>query len=121
MVLTPASTGRRRITQRLLKIYIYGYLNRIPVQPAPGARCQRNLEVMRLTGRWHRTERPLPISGATVALAFRNLCRRFVVLCRELESCSHSHRGHRRQRKFKAVNRRPELHSGKIDDSAGRA
>ena len=35
----PAATGRPSYHPCvLLKIYIYGYLNRIPVQPAPGAR-----------------------------------------------------------------------------------
>jgi transposase len=50
--LTPASTGRPSYHPAvLLKIYIYGYLNRIQSSRRLERECQRNLELMWLTGR----------------------------------------------------------------------
>ena len=69
----------------LLKIYIYGYLNRIPSSRRLERETQRNVELMWLTGR-------LPPDFKTIAdfrndngEAIRNVCRRFVELCRELQ------------------------------------
>lgn len=48
----PASTGRPAYHPGvLLKIYIYGYLNRVASSRRLERECQRNLELMRLTGR----------------------------------------------------------------------
>src|SRR4029079_1385754 len=50
--MAPASTGRPSYHPAvLLKIYIYGYLNRIQSSRRLERECQRNIEVMRLTGR----------------------------------------------------------------------
>jgi transposase len=50
--LTPASTGRPSYHPAvLLKIYIYGYLNRIQSSRRLERECQRNIELMWLTGR----------------------------------------------------------------------
>lgn len=49
---TPASTGRPAYHPGvLLKIYIYGYLNRVASSRRLERECQRNLELMWLTGR----------------------------------------------------------------------
>jgi transposase len=70
--LTPAPSGRPSYHPAvLLKIYIYGYLNRIQSSRRLERECQRNLELMWLTGRLAPTSRPLPTSGATVAPASR--------------------------------------------------
>src|SRR5476651_1104546 len=67
-----AATGRPSYHPAvLLKIYIYGYLNRIQSSRRLERECQRNIELMWLTGRLALTSRPLPISGVTAARAFR--------------------------------------------------
>jgi transposase len=49
---TPAMTGRPSYHPAvLLKIYIYGYLNRIQSSRRLERECQRNVELMWLTGR----------------------------------------------------------------------
>ena len=48
----PASTGRPSYhPAMLLKLYIYGYLNRIQSSRRLERECQRNVELMWLTGR----------------------------------------------------------------------
>jgi transposase len=50
--MTPAMTGRPSYHPSvLLKLYIYGYLNRIQSSRRLERECQRNVELMRLTGR----------------------------------------------------------------------
>lgn len=49
---TPALTGRPSYHPGvMLKIYIYGYLNRVPSSRRLERECQRNVEMMWLTGR----------------------------------------------------------------------
>src|SRR5579862_560321 len=49
---TPAATGRPAYHPgTLLKIYLYGYLNRIQSSPRLEREAQRNVELMWLTGR----------------------------------------------------------------------
>ena len=49
---TPASTGRPSYHPAvLLKLYLYGYLNRIQSSRRLERECQRNVELMWLTGR----------------------------------------------------------------------
>ena len=49
---TPASTGRPSYHPSvLLKVYIYGYLNRVQSSRRLERECQRNVELMWLTGR----------------------------------------------------------------------
>src|SRR3954467_14795143 len=50
--MTPAATGRPAYhTSTLLKIYLYGYLNRIQSSRRLEREAQRNVELMWLTGR----------------------------------------------------------------------
>ena len=63
---TPAVTGRPGYhPATLLKIYIYGYLNRVPSSRRLEREAQRNVELIWLTGRWRRTSRPSPTSART--------------------------------------------------------
>ncbi|MGF6296383.1 transposase [Paraburkholderia youngii] len=49
---TPAVTGRPSYHPAvMLKVYIYGYLNRVPSSRRLERECQRNVEMMWLTGR----------------------------------------------------------------------
>ncbi len=60
----PAATGRPAYHPAvLLKIYIYGYLNRIQPSRRFERETERNVELMRLTGAWPRTSKPLPTSA----------------------------------------------------------
>ncbi len=66
----PATTGRPGYHPAvLLKIYIYGYLNRIQSSRRLEREAQRNVELMWLTGRLAPTSRPSPTSAATTAKA----------------------------------------------------
>ena len=67
----PAKTGRPSYHPAvLLKLYLYGYLNRIQSSRRLERECQRNVELMWLTGRLAPDFRPLRTSAATTAKAF---------------------------------------------------
>jgi transposase len=84
----PGSTGRPSYHPSvLLKLYIYGYLNRVQSSRRLEREAGRNVEVMLLTG-------PLVPDHKTIAdfrkyngRAIRQVCARFVALCRTL-TCS---------------------------------
>jgi transposase len=66
----PAATGRPPLHPAdLLKVYIYGYLNRVQSSRRLERECQRNIEMMWLTGASRRTSRRSRTSGATTAPA----------------------------------------------------
>ena len=65
----PEVTGRPSYHPSvLLKLYIYGYLNRVQSSRRLEREAGRNVEVMWLTGRLVPITRPLPISGGTMVL-----------------------------------------------------
>jgi transposase len=67
----PAETGRPAYhPAMLLKIYIYGYLNRVPSSRRLERETQRNVELMWLTGRLAPDFRPSPTSVGTTAKRF---------------------------------------------------
>ncbi len=104
--LTPASTGRPSYHPAvLLKIYIYGYLNRIQSSRRLERECQRNLELMWLTGRLAPDFKTIADFRRDSGTGIRNVCRRFVVLCRELKLFSQAIVAIDGS-KFKAVNNR---------------
>lgn len=79
-----ASTGRPGYCPTvLLKIYIYGYLNRIQSSRRLERECQRNLEVMWLTGRLTPDFKTIADFRKDNAAAIQQLCSRFVLLCRQ--------------------------------------
>jgi transposase len=82
----PASTGRPAYHPAvLLKLYIYGYLNRIPSSRRLEREAQRNVELMWLTGRLAPDFKTIADFRRDNATGIRNVCRRFVALCRELK------------------------------------
>src|SRR6266576_3873565 len=66
--MTPAATGRPAYhPSTLLKIYLYGYLNRVQSSRRLEREAQRNIELMWLTGRSRLTSRRLPTSARIMA------------------------------------------------------
>jgi len=113
---TPAVTGRPSYHPAvLLKIYIYGYLNRVQSSRRLERECQRNVELMWLTGRLAPDFKTIADFRRDNGRGIRNVCRRFVELCRELKLFSQALVAIDGS-KFKAVNSRDRNFTpGKID------
>lgn len=80
-----AATGRPGYHPAvLLKIYVYGYLNRVQSSRRLERETQRNLELMWLTGRLRPDFKTIAEFRKDNGKAIRGVCRQFVVLCREL-------------------------------------
>ena len=81
----PADTGRPSYHPAvLLKIYIYGYLNRIPSSRRLEREAQRNVELMWLTGRLAPDFKTIADFRRDNGEAIRKVCREFVELSRQL-------------------------------------
>ena len=81
----PAATGRPAYHPAvLLKIYIYGYLNRIQSSRRLEREAQRNVELMWLTGRLMPDFKTIANFRKDNGKAIRSVCRQFVVLCQQL-------------------------------------
>src|SRR5919106_6983690 len=81
----PETTGRPAYhPATLLKIYIYGYLNRIQSSRRLERETQRNVELIWLTGRLMPDFKTIADFRKDNGKAIRNVCREFIVLCREL-------------------------------------
>jgi transposase len=81
----PAATGRPAYHPAvLLKLYIYGYLNRIPSSRRLEREAQRNVELMWLTGRLMPDHKTIANFRKDNGLAIRKVCRQFVFLCQQL-------------------------------------
>jgi transposase len=81
----PAATGRPAYhPASLLKIYIYGYLNRVQSSRRLEKEAQRNVELMWLTGRLMPDFKTIADFRKDNGKAIRRVCRQFVVLCQEL-------------------------------------
>src|SRR6202051_788797 len=80
----PEVTGRPAYhPATLLKIYIYGYLNRIQSSRRLERETQRNIELMWLTGRLMPDFKTIADFRRDSGPAIRSACARFVVLCRQ--------------------------------------
>ena len=80
----PADTGRPAYHSAvLLKIYIYGYLNRIQSSRRLEREAQRNVELMWLTGRLTPDFKTIANFRKDNSKAIRGVCRQFVVLCQQ--------------------------------------
>jgi len=102
----PEATGRPAYHPSvLLKLYIYGYLNRVQSSRRLEREAGRNVEVMWLTGRLVPDHKTIADFRKDNGAAIRNVCAQFVALCREiglLTQASVAIDGS----KFKAVNNR---------------
>ena len=114
--MAPAVTGRPSYHPSvLLKLYIYGYLNRIQSSRRLERECQRNVELMWLTGRLAPDFKTIADFRKDNAKGIRNACKRFVGLCRELKLFTQSIVAIDGS-KFKAVNSRERNYTqGKIE------
>jgi transposase len=112
----PAATGRPAYHPAvLLKIYIYGYLNRIQSSRRLEREAQRNVELMWLTGRLAPDFKTIADFRRNNGPGIGNVCRRFIVLCRDLKLFSEALVAVDGS-KFKAVNSRDRNFTpGKID------
>jgi len=82
----PCATGRPGYHPAvLLKLYLYGYLNRIQSSRRLERETQRNVELMWLTGRLTPDFKTIADFRKDNGPAIRGVCREFVVLCRRLE------------------------------------
>jgi transposase len=125
---TPAATGRPGYhPSPLLKLYIYGYLNRVQSSRRLEREAGRNLEVMWLTGRLVPDHKTIADFRKDNGPAIKKVCAQFVALCRKmglLAKASVAIDGS----KFKAVNSRDnnftkgkmERRLAQIEESVGR-
>jgi transposase len=102
----PEATGRPAYHPgTLLKIYVYGYLNRIQSSRRLEREAQRNVELIWLTGRLMPDFKTIADFRKDNGKAIRSVCREFVVLCRSLDLFSEAIVAIDGS-KFKAVNNR---------------
>ena len=102
----PEVTGRPSYHPSvLLKLYIYGYLNRVQSSRRLEREAGRNVEVMWLTGRLVPDHKTIADFRRDNGTAIREVCARFIALCRTMglltEACVAIDGS-----KFKAVNNR---------------
>src|SRR5271165_6966738 len=124
----PAATGRPSYHPSvLLKLYIYGYLNRVQSSRRLEREAGRNLEVIWLLGRPVPDDKVIADFRKDNGSAIRKVCARFVELCRKmglLTKASAAIDGS----KFKAVNNRDknftrnkvERRRAQLDESVAR-
>jgi transposase len=102
----PSATGRPAYhPSALLKIYVYGYLNRIHSSRRLERETQRNIELMWLTGRLMPDFKTIADFRKDNGTAIKNVCRQFVMLCRQMNMFSEAMVAIDGS-KFKAVNNR---------------
>ncbi len=81
----PKATGRPSYHPSvLLKLYIYGYLNRVQSSRRLEREAGRNVEVMWLTGRLVPDHKTIADFRKDNGPAIRKVCAQFVMLCRRL-------------------------------------
>ncbi len=82
----PQATGRPGYhPSDLLKLYIYGYLNRVQSSRRLECEAGRNVEVMWLTGRLAPDHKTIADFRKDNGAAIRKVCSEFVALCRQLD------------------------------------
>ena len=81
----PKATGRPSYhSSCLLKLYIYGYLNRVQSSRRLEREAGRNVEVMWLTRRLAPDHKTIADFRKNNGRAIREVCSRFVMLCRAM-------------------------------------
>ncbi len=87
----PQATGRPAYHPSvMLKIYVYGYLNRVHSSRRLERECQRNIELMWLTGRLAPDFKTIANFRKDNGEGIRRVCKEFVRLCRNLNLISQS-------------------------------
>lgn len=103
---SPRKTGRPAYhPASLLKLYLYGYLNRIQSSRRLERECLRNLELIWLLGRLAPDFKTIANFRKDNGKAIRKVCGRFVELCRQMDLFSEATVAIDGS-KFKAVNNR---------------
>jgi transposase len=124
----PEATGRPSYHPSvLLKLYIYGYLNRVQSSRRLEREAGRNIEVMWLLGRLNPDHKTIADFRKDNGAAIRKVCAQFVALCRELGLLTQASVAVDGS-KFKAVNNRDknftrakmERRLAQIDESVAR-
>ena len=83
---TPADTGRPSYhPATMLKLYLYGYLNRVQSSRRLEREAGRNVELMWLTGRLAPDFKTIADFRRDNDSAIKATCRQFVLLCRKLD------------------------------------
>src|ERR687885_1550129 len=104
----PEATGRPSYHPAvLLKLYIYGYLNRVQSSRRLEREAARNVELMWLTGQLVPDHKTIADFRKDNGSAIRQVCTRFVALCREMGMLSGTSVAIDGS-KFKAVNNRDQ-------------
>src|SRR5882762_1895357 len=102
----PAATGRPAYhPSPMLKLYIYGYLNRVQSSRRLEREALRNVEVMWLTSRLVPDHKTIADFRKDNGSAIRQVCARFIVLCRAMDLLTEASVAIDGS-KFKAVNNR---------------
>jgi transposase len=87
----PADTGRPGYhPSTLLKIYLYGYLNRIQSSRRLEREARRNVELMWLTGRLAPDFKTIADFRRDNGPSIRAACARFILICRQLGLFAHA-------------------------------
>ena len=124
----PECTGRPSYhPSTLLKIYIYGYLNRIQSSRRLERETQRNVELFWLTGRLSPDFKTIADFRKDNGPAIRKACSQFIVMCRRLQLFSEAIVAIDGS-KFKAVNNtdrnftagKVQARMRQLEDSVGR-
>jgi transposase len=85
----PAATGRPGYHPKtMLKLYVYGYLNRVQTSRRLEREARRNIELMWLTGRLAPDFKTIADFRKDNGDAIRLVCREFVMLCKKLKLLS---------------------------------
>jgi transposase len=103
----------------MLKLYIYGYLNRVQSSRRLEREAGRNLEVMWLTGRLVPDHKTIADFRKDNGPAIKKVCARFIALCRKmglLAKASVAIDGS----KFKAVNSRDNNFTARLPKERSR-
>ena len=102
----PNDTGRPAYhPSTMLKLFVYGYLNRVQSSRRLEREAQRNVELMWLTGRLAPDFKTIADFRRDNGEAIRRVCRQFVILCRNLNLFANAFVAIDGS-KFKAVNNR---------------
>ena len=83
--MTPAETGRPAYhPATMLKIYLYGYLNRVQSSRRLEREAGRNVEVMWLTGRLTPDHKTIADFRKDSGRAIKQVCVQFIEVCRQM-------------------------------------